>query len=149
MQWRGLKLDGFRKLLHFLEIVGGIVDHFGDAEFPAPVQFFAKWSVKEGGWHGTSLLRRCRQLRANHTRLDEERADVAVVIAPEVRKGASIAGRAGDDEELGRPSGQVAKDRVLPVTGKHPATALQHCVTHLIDSRVVGKNRHGYTPFLR
>jgi hypothetical protein len=25
-------LDGFRELLHLLEIVGGIVDHLGDAE---------------------------------------------------------------------------------------------------------------------
>lgn len=96
-----------------------------------------------------SLLRRCRQLRENHTRLDEECADVAVVIAPEVRKGASIAGRAGDDEELGRPSGQVAKDRVLPMPNERPSAALQHLVTHLVDSRIVGKNRHRYTPFLR
>lgn len=84
-----------------------------------------------------SLLRRCRQLRANHTRLDEERADVAVVIAPEVRKGASIAGSAGDDEELGRPGGQVTKNRVLPVPNERPSAAFQHCVTHLVDFRVV------------
>ena len=86
---------------------------------------------------GASLLHRRRQLRANHTRLDEERTDVAVVIAPEVRKGASIAGRAGDDEELGRPSGQVAKDRVLPVPNERPSAAFQHRVTHLVDSGVV------------
>lgn len=87
--------------------------------------------------------------RVNHTRLDEERTDVAVVIAPEVRKGASIAGRAGDDEELGRPSGQVAKDRVLPMPNERPSAASQHCVTHLVDFRVVRKNRHRFWSFLK
>ena len=81
--------------------------------------------------------------------MDEKRTDVAIIIAPEVRKSASIAGRAGDDEELGRPSGQVAKDRVLPVPNERPSAAFQHCVTHLVDFRVVRKNRHRYTPFLR
>lgn len=76
-------------------------------------------------------------LGVNHTRLDEERTDVAIVIAAEVRKGASIAGRAGDDEELGRPGGQVAKDRVLPMPNERPSAASQHCVTHLVDSGVV------------
>ena len=137
MRWRGLKLDGFRKLLHFLKIVGGIIDHFGDAEFPAPVQFFAKWSVKEGAFHAPPLSHHSWQFRANHTRLDEERANVAVVIAPEVRKGASVAGRAGDDEELGRPGGQVAKDRVLPVPNERPSAAFQHGVAHFVDFGVI------------
>ena len=39
--------------------------------------------------------------------MDEERADVAVVVAPEVREGARVTRRAGDDEELGRPVGRM------------------------------------------
>lgn len=39
--------------------------------------------------------------------LDEELAKVAVVIAAEVRKGARVTRRAGDDEELGRPVGRM------------------------------------------
>ena len=53
-------------------------------------------------------LYRGRQLRADYAGLDEELAEVAVVIATEVRKGARITRRAGDNEELGRPLGHMA-----------------------------------------
>ena len=46
-------------------------------------------------------------LRNDGAYLDVECADVAVVIAPEIRKGAWVTWRARDDEELGRPVGQM------------------------------------------
>lgn len=69
--------------------------------------------------------------------LNEIGADIAVVIAPEVRKGARVTRRARDNKELGRPIGNVSQNGVFCVPSQGPATAFQHCVAHFVDFGVI------------
>ena len=55
--------------------------------------------------------------------LNEIGADIAVVIAPEVRKGARVTRRARDNKELGRPIGNVSQNGVFCVPSQGPSAA--------------------------
>ena len=69
--------------------------------------------------------------------LNEERTDVAVVIASEVRKSARVTRRARDNKELGRPIGNVSQNGVFCVPSQGPSAAFQHCVAHFVDFGVI------------
>jgi hypothetical protein len=69
--------------------------------------------------------------------LDEECADIAIVVAPEVREGAWIAWCGGNDKAFFCPLCQVAQDYVLCMPSQGPSTAPEHCVAHFVDFGVV------------
>ena len=82
-------------------------------------------------------LYRGRQLRADYAGLDEELAEIAVVIATEVRKGAWIARRRWNYKTFCSAIGQMPENRMFAMPHKQPSAAFKQGVAHFVDFGVV------------
>ena len=81
--------------------------------------------------------------------LDEERAEVAVVIPSEIRKSARVTRRGRNYKAFCGTIGQVPQNGMLAMPHKQPSATSKQGVTHFVDFGVVRDIRHRFWSFFK
>ena len=77
------------------------------------------------------------ELGDDDTGLNEKCAEIAVVIPPEIRKGARVAWRGWNNKAFCGTIGQMPENGMFAMPYKQPSATFKHGIAHFVDFGVV------------